>query len=292
MTDYRALDHPFRATSNEPAVATFLDELLRPLREEVPAEPAHGSEVTAYHLAYRLEGEEEMARLSVDDETVYRGRRPDRPLRQFLHELNRRCMTQTAQRRPVLHAAAAKLGDRAIVLPQAPRAGKSTLVARLATGGWGYGTDELVAIDPANLAASGVPRAITLRPDVWSLFHEGWVPTPPELSRFLPDRRFLIPPDCTDEPIDLTHVVLYVYDAHLAEDVDLRPLEPIETLRALLGASFSVGDHPQRDLTTLARLTERVGAWQLRSGSLEAACAALAELPMSGRQSTSRTTAT
>jgi len=69
-----------------------------------------------------------------------------------------------------LHSAAVARDGRAVVMAAMSGSGKSTLAAALAQEGWGYVTDEQVALRPGDGALLAYPRPITIRRSVWPLF--------------------------------------------------------------------------------------------------------------------------
>ena len=75
--------------------------------------------------------------------------------------LNQRVMLETRSHL-VVHAGAASLGDRAVVLPGDPDAGKSTLTVALVSAGFAYLSDEAAAVDLATGLVCPYPRAIAL----------------------------------------------------------------------------------------------------------------------------------
>ncbi len=77
------------------------------------------------------------------------------------------CLTQVACRsrtRAVLHAAAVGRGGRALIMPGAPGAGKSTLATALVLAGWSMLSDELAGLDLIADLVHPFPRPVALSP--------------------------------------------------------------------------------------------------------------------------------
>jgi HprK-related kinase A len=73
------------------------------------------------------------------------------------------CVATYAHQFLVLHAAVIAKGERAVIMPGAPGAGKSTLTAGLVSRGWRLLSDELTLISPATGLISGMGRPISLK---------------------------------------------------------------------------------------------------------------------------------
>lgn len=68
-----------------------------------------------------------------------------------------------------IHGAAVFSGDRCVLLPGQPGAGKSTLTAALVNAGFGYCTDDFILLDGKPLQLRGVPLCIGLKEGSWPL---------------------------------------------------------------------------------------------------------------------------
>jgi len=73
------------------------------------------------------------------------------------------CVANQTPEHLVFHAAALARGERALILPAPPGAGKSTLCAALAQRGWRLLTDESTLLDPASGSVCGPARPVSLK---------------------------------------------------------------------------------------------------------------------------------
>ena len=88
-------------------------------------------------------------------------------------------VTQAAvARSPLLcvHAGVVSLGDRLVVIPAVSGTGKTTLTAALVRAGFGYVSDEALAVDRLTHAVTAFPRPLALAADVLPLL--GLPPAP------------------------------------------------------------------------------------------------------------------
>ncbi len=179
---------------------------------------------------------------------------------------------QAIERSPRLvriHAGAVAAGGRAIALPGAMGAGKSTLAAGLVTAGLAYLTDEVVAIDPETGRVQPYAKPISLGVAPDELVVPTWTPGP-EARRLL-GASGLVPAAVLGtvgrDALALGAVVLptYVPDAPTL----IEPVPPADALAAIAAHTFHL-DEPGT-LETLARLVADVPVFRLVGGSLGAA---------------------
>lgn len=139
----------------------------------------------------------------------------------------------------VFHAACLVRGGKGMLISGRPGAGKTTLALRLAEGGFAYGGDDIVLIAPDG-CVTGVPFAPAVKPGAWEIAKQ----VRPDLADATIHRR----PDAKR--------VRYLRPAHLAGPgrypvgwiifitrasgpAQLKPLEPVETMRRLMDGSYS-----------------------------------------------------
>jgi hypothetical protein len=88
-------------------------------------------------------------------------------------------------------AAVADHDGRAVLVVGPSGAGKSSLTAGLLTNGYGYLTDEVIALDDTLTTVTAYPRSISLKPGPFDL-DAGAVP-PDQFEAFSTDQRFIDP---------------------------------------------------------------------------------------------------
>lgn len=272
MSTYRALLHRFSLTCDDPVAEEYLRLLLAPLRDQMPGWDETPGPVTEYRLA-RGEASTAVTELTVGGEAAADGLSARGAIGRFLSLIDRDAERVTGARYPVLHAAACHRDGRTVVIPGAPNAGKSTLMAHLALSGWTYLSDELVAIVPgAPPTLIAYPRSVVLDEGSWPLFTGQMIQPPAELSSQLPNRRHLRLPDgCLPRSgarYPITDISFYRWQA--GAEAQARELDAVESLRGLLGSSFSLDDSPRRDLAVLGHVVDDAACWRVLGGQLDA----------------------
>ncbi len=170
-----------------------------------------------------------------------------------------------------LHGAAVAIGDRAVVLPGAMGAGKSTLAAALTRRGAGYLTDEVVAFDAVTGSVRPYAKPISLGAPPETL-EVPWAPSGPA-RRYL-GASGLVPPatmGTSAGAVPMGAVVLPRYVAGAPTTVE--HLAPAEALTAVAAQAF--GLDRAGTLGRLADLLAGVSVHRLVSGDLRAAADAV-----------------
>ena len=267
---YAALDHRFDIRCDHPALAEELARIFAPLR-------APGATADVHYEVVIGQPERPPYRLLADGEELLSSRRASRPLGHLLHHVNVSAIEQS-QHLTLLHGACAATAGGAVLLPAPMESGKSTLVTGLVRAGWGYLTDELLALDPSTGRIHPYPRAISLDSGSWELFHELAPPPDREVARFRP-HQWQVPAEMLGtvvrEPMSVAAVVFPRYEA--GSSTELTQLDPVEGLRQLLASCFTLREQPRRDVEVLARLMDRVDAHELTMGDLEPAVTTVVE---------------
>lgn len=186
----------------------------------------------------------------------------------LMFELNQRAITHSSAALR-MHAAAAVVDGRAVVLPGPMGAGKSTLVAGLVQRGFAYVTDEVVAIDPARGVVRPYPRPCSLGVPPAALAPIPWSPGEAAAqylgaSGFVPADRLGVPA-AADVPIGV--VVLPTYEPNATTTIT--PLDPMALLAGVASHTFALGT--PGTLATLATLLDGVPGFHLVSGDLDEA---------------------
>ena len=260
---HHALDHAFQVRCDLAALHEYLLEVLRPL-----ATTDRNGPVTTYRLEVAKGAP---FRLHSDNDELVASAFPSRPVAHLLNQINTRAIRATGSSWTLLHAGAVAVGPRAVVLPAAMEAGKSTLVAGLVRSGATYLSDEIAAISPKTGRLRPYPRSLSLDPGSWHLFPECRPDTLPEIRRFLPDQWQVQLTNVGTRTCmaDIALVVHHRYEA--GASTVTRTLEPVEAVRMMLETCFTLHDHPDRDLNVLGWTGERCPHVEVVSGNLDEA---------------------
>lgn len=178
----------------------------------------------------------------------------------------------------LFHAAAAVAADTLILLPAAPRSGKTTLVAGLIKRGALYVTDEMLIVCPDSLRVENFPKPLNLK--------YGSLPVFPTLGpEFEPARRgplrapqrrihhmVVQPPYRQRGPIEPRRSALLFPAYCEGAEARLQPVERVEAIRRLAAASYNhYRFDPAQFLSVTERLTRGALCAELRYGSLDEA---------------------
>lgn len=144
----------------------------------------------------------------------------------------------------LLHAALLDRTGRGLLISGAPGAGKTTLTLALAASGWGYGSDDIVRVDPDG-GLTGVPFSPAVKTGAWPLLAPiapGLAQVPIHLRNDGQYVRYAPVADFAPAEVDTLGWVLALdrrEDRHVPV---LEPVEPLAMLAHLLGGAFSA-DH-------------------------------------------------
>jgi hypothetical protein len=265
----RLLDFDVAVHSDDPDLVALVEELYAPAR--APGAAAHVLTVGAASVDGRPGYS-----VALDGVQVARVTAPRAALEHLLFEANRQSIDTLAEG-VVLHAAAAVAGDRAVVLPGAMGAGKSTLVAGLVQAGAGYLTDEAAAIEPGTGRVRPYPKPISLGRPPAALAPVAWGPPPAAAGYLGPD---LVVPATAIGPGRLGRaaaaalVVLPTYTPDVGPTCER--LAPADALAAVAAHAFHL-DRPGM-LAALAAWLEPLPCYRLECGDLDAAVRTVLDL--------------
>ena len=167
-----------------------------------------------------------------------------------------------------LHASAAALDGRVLVMPGSTGAGKSTLAVALARGGWSFLADDMVFLttDAAGLRVHGFPDEVDLSPESAAWFPELAAMAQPEAG--WPKARVRL-----DEAIGATTLsggtpaALAFPSPGSADASRDEPLSPAEALLELApNVLLTSGPAAQAHLDALGELVRRAPAHRLATG--------------------------
>lgn len=178
--------------------------------------------------------------------------------------------------RLLLHAGAVERDGAVVLFPGESGTGKSTTVAACVRHGFGYLTDEMVALDLDAGAVRGWPRPIMLTP--WSLAAVGL----PGASGSGDGKTAVscerLGGTVVDDALPVAHVVGL---RRGAAATTLGPMSAGDVLRLLLESSFNHYRHGAAAWAAAAALAGRAQGWWLDAAGVDSAVTAIAGLPYS-----------
>ena len=256
---FRGLEHTFEIATNDHTVRDYLDEILVDLSAD-----GHGD--LAHYELIALEDEQYVVRC--DDAVVVATGRLDRALSVLLWHINAEVVRRTTPLRPVVHAAAAVRDGMTVLLPAAPERGKTTTVAGLVhRAGFGYLTDEAVAIEPPTLIPRPYPKPLSIDRGSWEVLadlrpaHDGVVTGQWQVPASA------IRPDAVARSAPIRFVVEPAYDQNA--ETRLEPMSSAAMLVRLADSTFDFQQAPQRNLAVLARVLEQAECYRLPISDLD-----------------------
>jgi hypothetical protein len=170
--------------------------------------------------------------------------------------------------RLLVHAGAASLGERGVILPGASSSGKSTLVAGLVRAGFRFLSDEVGVLDMEDGRLLPFPRALSLSAPSLDLLG-GLDDTPPrEVRRFLGEE-LPVPPDelrrgSVGGPAPVRAVVAPRY--RNGARTRLERVTRAAGLADLAGNAFNLEAHGRHGIALLAHVVAGARCYRLRVG--------------------------
>jgi len=178
----------------------------------------------------------------------------------------------------LFHAAAVSCCGRGILLPGGSGAGKTTLVAWLASRGWNYLTDEIACIERDSMEIQAFYRPLHLKtPIPSSLKHlipaEGVRLDSENETRVFRGRRGVIIPVEHIHPNNTYHtpeVCLIIFPRYVpTADCELMPLSQAHACARLLGCVVNLRNLPGHGLGQISQLARQVQTYALAYGRLD-----------------------
>ncbi len=173
---YRALNLSFGVRSTEPEVGAYLDRVLSALR---CGDEGEAPDVW-YSITHGNTDPEGTTTLHFGSELVVRAHSTAFAIETMLWHLNG-ATEDRAEPFVVLHAAGVALDGAGAIISGPSGAGKTTLTAALVRAGFGYLTDEALAIDPGSGLLQPYPKALSIKKGSWELLPD-LRPPPSDLS--------------------------------------------------------------------------------------------------------------
>lgn len=251
----RALEHSFTVATNDIAVRDYLDYVFQDLRADA-ADAAVG---------YRLLTLDQQAALAYGDDVLATVDRLDRALSLLLWHINTESARSAAAHGPVVHAAAAVRRGVTVLMPAPQESGKTTTVAGLLRAGFGYLTDEAVAIDD-ELLARPCPKALSVDSGSWGVLADLRPQHSDRMAGQWQVPASSVRPDAVAGPAPIRFVVTPAYERDAETRLD--PIPRAEALVALADSTFDFWDEPQRNLDVLSRTLAGASCYRLAIGDL------------------------
>lgn len=260
-----ALGHDFSVTATDPVLGRYLDESLSGL-----AAPGLGK--TRY---YFLERQHPVYPFEVyhESERLARTAVPSYALRVLLCHVNTAAV-ESSPESITLHAASAALDGMAVVLPAAPEAGKTTLVAGLVRSGMQYLTDEAVAVDPDRLTIRPFPKPLSVDRGSWGVLADLEPAILDGAHRYRVDQWLVNPTSIRPDAVGGRSVPAFIVSPRYVAGArtELSPLRAAEAVYVLAESCFNLRTHGSEGLAVLARLAGSCPCFRLTVGDLDAAC--------------------
>lgn len=260
----------WQVSCDDPALTRLVDELYAPMLVSA------GS--TGPTVTYRLTvaSGDRPWEVFRDGELLGRGARPGRLLGKLIWAVNRQVI-DLSDPDLLLHAAAAADADgRVVLLPAPMESGKTTLVTGLLDRGLHYLTDEAAAVDP-DLTVRGFAKPLSIDDGSWSVLGHHAPDLPDSLAGYM-DHQWQVPPQRFTTVVPhgpLAMIFLPSYRAGAATTVTR--LAPVAALDLIRASTFGPQDRPltAATITRLAGVVAAVPCYELRTGDLAEACAAV-----------------
>jgi hypothetical protein len=196
----------------------------------------------------------------------------------FVHDVNRRAL-DTGEHL-ILHAGGVERGGIGVVFPGDVEAGKTTLIAGLVRAGWGYLTDEGVAVDRENLVIDPYPKPLSIDRGAWPLFPELEPRVDLGTDAYKADQWQVpaadIRPDALGRSCPVSMIFFTKYESGV--DTAVEPLGRAEALVEMAKNTFKFDEQGAAALDLLAELVRPAECYRLSSGDLDAAVAAVTKL--------------
>lgn len=270
---YRAIDFRFTVETDIPGAFETVDRLFAPFRDVASDGPRR---------TYRLgtsPSEPGMFELLVDGESIQRPPTPGSMLDWTIIDVTTEAVTRTGDL-VCVHASAAALDGRAVILPAPPEHGKSTTVAGLVRAGWDLLTDEAALFDPRDDLLYPFPRPMMLSDTSMASLPGLADSLPASYDVFRRHDHHLtaddLRPGAIASPARVAFVVFPAYAQ--GRTTELVPLARGEALMEMLRGTFNLDRVGAMGVETLGRVVRTADCYRLRTGALEPAVGLIREL--------------
>lgn len=278
---FEALGYRFSIRSTWEGVGRYLDAAFEGCGTlddvEPPLEQGEGSRpVVRYSLLHGLPGPRSHA-VYVGDELGVAAIDAAYVFGYLIWHINQQVIARGSKDHVLLHAAGAVRNGVGVILPAGQEAGKTTLVAGLVRAGFGYLSDEAVAVRRDRLDLLPFAKPLSIDPGSWSVLAELRPRLDPATAAYLANQ-WQVPAhhvrrDAFAGTVTCRVIVFPSYVAGAA--TRLEPLRGAESLTTLLSHCFHFHERGARNFEVLARLAARSRSFRLTSGDLAGACEAV-----------------
>ena len=264
-----ALEFDFAFRTTDYGLGVYLTQLVEPFL-------APGSSSRCFSLVGS--GPLSMRRyaLYLDDQLLTTSADPVRPFSFLLSEVTQG-VVETAADCLLLHAAGAEARGEAFVFPGPSGAGKTTLAAGLVRSGFGYVSDEVVAVDLNTLNIRPYPKALSIDKGSWGVLSDLEPSLGPELAMYA-GPQWQVPAKAISPGV-IAGLCVPCYLVALCyrpgPSSELVPLSRAEAVAVLAGNSFNFTQLGKRGLEALAEIAHRSSCYRLFVGDLEEASSLL-----------------
>lgn len=266
---FQALHYDFGIRTNDARLATYFDRSLRSFGTT-------GNPSRWYSVVTEPDATSERYRIYLDDEGLFVAPDPDDVVSYVPWHVNITLITTTSTH-VLVHSAGATLGQRAVVLPAEMNAGKTTLVAGLVLDGFGFLTDEMVAVNLTTGLIDPYPRPLNIGRGSWAtlagLRPAGWDERDPLPRLLWHVDASSIRPDAVAGPTPAGWVVTPRYEQ--GASTTLRPLSRPEAVELLHRNAFNGAMVGSAGIRALIGLVSQARCARLVNGDLASAVAAV-----------------
>lgn len=267
-----ALSSTFVVCTDDPWLGRQVDEILAGLRGPVADAPVEHCYTLTASDPPAPAGSVDVAR---DGEELARGLPWGDALGWVVWEVNREA-ARAGGEHLLFHAGAVEVDGVGVLLPGASGSGKSTLVAGLVRHGFGYLTDELVAVHMGNGRLLPYPKPITVKPGSFRVLGAMDPDVGPTSGRqpWAGHEWQVAVGDAVGRPIGAACtpgvVVLPHYDAEV--ETALTPLSDTDAFFALALHAVNLMAHGSDGTRVLGQLAKGCRCFSLTMSDLDEAC--------------------
>jgi hypothetical protein len=266
---FDALGFAFELQAHDARLCSYVERLYASFPEPGSAAHHYAVENGAADLDYELR---------FDDDRVGDAEHPESLISTLVHDLNRRALDSSGHL--ILHAGGVERDGIGVVLPGEMEAGKTTLTAGLVRAGFGYLTDEGVAVDRDTLRIHPYPKPFSIDKGSWPLFPE----LEPDADLGTDEYKKLqwqVPPadiraDALGRPCTIALIVFPTYEE--GAEMSVEPLGRAEALVELAKNTYKFDVQGAPALDVLAEIVRPASCYRLTSGDLDAAIRAVADV--------------